>query len=60
MKRQVAKIVNNGIYKVIHDDSAAGNQYTIYKTTSGHQKKLDTRSDIAGCLYYIAEDIINR
>ena len=63
MKKQIVKIIHNGIYKVIFDDSTKNNPYTIYKetyTADGrcHTKTLVRYQDFASCMYYLTEEII--
>lgn len=60
MKRQVVKIINKGIYKVIHDDIAKYNPYTVYRVANGHQTKLTALEDLTICLYFLSEVISDR
>lgn len=55
MKRQVAKIIHRGVYKVIFDDSTMNNPYTVYRISNGHTNKLIAYQDFASCMYYLSE-----
>ncbi len=59
MKRTVAKIIHNGTYRVVFDDSTTNNPYTLYHEyyTGGckHKEKLTAYADMASCLYNIAQ-----
>lgn len=53
MKRQMAKIINNGTWRVIHDDTKTYNQYRITK----NGRKVEDYADLASCLARIAEEM---
>ena len=52
MKRQMAKIINHGTWRVIHDDSKTVNPYRI--TLNG--RKVMDYGDLRSCLWHIAEN----
>lgn len=58
MKKTVAKITHKGTYRVVFDDSANGDPYTIYKEfyAGGNKHKLIVARypDMTKCLYHIA------
>lgn len=53
MKKQMAKIINNGTWRVIHDDTKTYNQYRITK----NGRKVEDYADLASCLTRIAEEM---
>jgi hypothetical protein len=52
MKRQMAKIIYHGTWRVIHDDSKSANPYRI--TLNG--RKVTDYQDLRSCLWHIAEE----
>ena len=52
MKRQMAKIINHGTWRVIHDDSKTVNPYRI--TLNG--RKVMDYADLRSCLWHITEN----
>lgn len=59
MKKTVAKIIHNGTYRIVHDDSTNCNPYTIYKEwhdMGKHSKTIAKYSDMTSCLYHIAQE----
>ena len=52
MKKQMAKIIDNGTWRVIYDDSK---KYNPYRITKDNKKVVDF-ADYASCLYYIARE----
>ena len=53
MKRQMAKIIHNGTWRVIHDDSKSVNPYRI--TLNG--RKVTDYGDLTSCLYHIGQEV---
>ena len=53
MKRQLAKIINHGTWRVIYDDSRKWNQYRITKDG----RKVIDYADLASCLYHISQEM---
>ena len=61
MKRTVAKVTHQGTYRVIYDDSKLYEKYTVYRenySEGWHSKKIDSFSSLAGCLYFLGNEII--
>lgn len=59
MKKTVAKIIHKGTYRVVFDDNAKGNPYTIYKewyNEGKHIKVIARYDDMTSCLYHIAQE----
>ncbi len=59
MRRTVAKIIHKGTYRVVFDDNAKCNPYTIYKewhSNGKHIEKLTAYEDMTSCLYHIAQE----
>ena len=52
MKRQLAKIIHNGTWRVIHDDSMSLNPYRV---TLNNRKVMDY-ADMASCLWHISQE----
>ena len=58
MRKTVAKIIHKGTYRVVYDDQAKNNPYTIYKEwydRGKHSTKLTAYADMTSCLYHIAQ-----
>lgn len=53
MKKQMAKIINHGIWRVIHDDSKTVNSYRI----TLNNRKVTDYANMASCLWHIANEI---
>lgn len=61
MKKTVAKIIHNGTYRVVFDDSTRNNPYTIYKewyNIGKHSKTIAKYQDMTSCMYHLAEEVI--
>lgn len=63
MKKTVAKIIHNGTYRVVFDDNAIYNPYTIYYESYDldgdfHARKVEAYADLVGCLYHLTEEVI--
>ena len=52
MKRQMAKAIHNGIWRVIYDDSKKINPYRI----TLNNKKVTDYADMASCLWHISHE----
>lgn len=57
MKRQVVKMINNGVYTVIHDDQEKYNPYRVCYTACYHRKTLKKYGDLASALQYLTDII---
>lgn len=58
MKRQVAKVVCNGIYTVIYDDKEKVNPFRIYRDwweDGHHHKQMNRYADFYSCMIYLSE-----
>lgn len=61
MKRQVAKLINNGEYIVIRDDSQKVNPYRLYHVwyepseygLRERRKQIIRYGDLASCMYHM-------
>ena len=52
-KRQVAKVINYGEYKVIYDDTKTVNPYRIYL----NGRKVIDYQDLSSCLWHLAQTV---
>lgn len=63
MKKTVAKIIHKGTYRIVLDDKAEYNPYTIYHEYyaggSKHSKRVETYADMYSCMYHITHYIID-
>lgn len=62
MKKTVAKISHKGTYRIVFDDKAQVNPYTIYHEwydQGKHSKKIETYADMYSCMYHITHYIID-
>lgn len=55
MQKQLAKIVNHGIYYIIYDDSKKWNHFIVKVKANGHTRNLDAYADFGSAM----ECIIN-
>lgn len=61
MKRQIAKLINNGEYIVIRDDSQKVNPYRLYYVwyepseygLRERRKQIIRYGDLASCMYHL-------
>ncbi len=56
MKRQIAKLINNGEYIVIRDDSQKVNPYRLYYVwyePRERRKQIARYGDLASCMYHL-------
>lgn len=53
MRRQLAKIINNGTWRIIYDDAKDMNPYRITKDN----KKVVDYQDYVSCMYHMADVI---
>lgn len=53
MKRQMAKIIHKGTWRVIFDDSKKTNPYRVTKDG----RKVIDYADLTSCLYYIGQAV---
>lgn len=64
MKRTVAKVTCKGTYRIIYDDSKLYRPYTIYRETYSdgkkHSGKIESCVDLASCMFYLGERILER
>lgn len=62
MKKTVAKIIHKGTYRVVFDDNAKGNPYTIYREYYAgggkHRQVIVRYEDMTSCMYHLAEEVI--
>lgn len=59
MRKTVAKILCNGWYRVVYDDTKYHNPYEIYKEyDNNHSKMLVEYADLTSCMYYLTEEVI--
>ena len=55
MKRQMAKIICNGTWRVIHDDSKTINPWRI----TLDNRKVTDYADMSSCLWHIGQEVSN-
>ena len=55
MKRQVVKVINYGVWKVIHDDTKTVNPYRIML----NGRKVQDYADLRSCLWHLAQSVEN-
>lgn len=53
MRRQVATMTLNGIYKVIFDDEASINPYRVYRITGNHRKQIQRYADLQSAMHLL-------
>lgn len=53
MKRQVAKMIYNGVYTVIHDDVEKHNPYKVIYKAHGKQQTLIKYADFLSAMLYL-------
>lgn len=59
MKKQVLKMVYNGVITVVYDDSRKYNPFVIQFKTGGHVKTIEKYADFGSCLYFL-DEFVNR
>ncbi len=55
MTKTLVKMIYDGVYKVIYDDSLKINKYKIVKHEYGHQKQIVRYADYESCLFHLWE-----
>lgn len=53
MKKQVATLIHNGQYKVIHDDAAKIQPYRIIYVSNYKQKQVARYDDLLGAMKFL-------
>lgn len=59
MKKQVLKMIYNGVITVTYDDSRKYNPFVIRSKANGHVKTLESYADFGSCLYFL-DEFVNR